>query len=373
MKLELKELRQAFHKIPEPGFHEFQTKQLIEDVIASFPQEHLEIVHWRTGLIVKVTGTEPTQTIGWRTDIDGLPITEQTGVPFVSERPGFMHACGHDVHITIALGLLGALSAQPAKQHVVIYFQPAEESPGGALPMREWVKANRPDLLPDAFYALHVAPELPVGTISTKPGILFANTSELYIDLHGVEGHAAFPHQTTDMSVAVAHLLIQLQSIVSRSIDPLEPSVVTIGKMTSGTVQNIISGHARLEGTIRTMNAEVMTRIKKRIEAIVAGVEQAFECEATIDYGSSYHQVFNTPELAEAFQAFTEVDGELDFVVAKEAMTGEDFGYFLQEVPGVLFWAGAASDYGLHNAKMLPNEAMLEPIAAFLERFFRSQ
>lgn len=364
-------VRRALHQIPEPGFQEVQTKRLIDEIIASFPQTHLELTHWKTGLIVKVNGSNPTKTIGWRTDIDGLPIKEQTGAEFASVRAGFMHACGHDVHMTIALGLLERLSHQPATENIVIYFQPAEESPGGALPMREWVKEHRPDLLPDAFYALHVAPELPVGTIATKPGILFANTSELYIDLFGKEGHAAFPHQTKDMSVAAAHLLVQLQSIVSRSVNPLEPSVVTIGKMNSGTVQNVISGHARLEGTIRTMDADVMKLIKTRIEAMVAGIEHAFDCRAEIDYGSSYHQVFNDPELAISFQTFAENDEGIEFNLAKEAMTGEDFGYFLEEIPGVLFWAGAASEYGLHHAKMLPQEDMMQPLILFLERFMR--
>lgn len=373
MKFDTIQVRKSLHQIPETGFQEWKTKQFLEEMIQSFSQQHLEVIQWKTGLIVKIEGTNPTKKIGWRTDIDGLPITEQTGVDFGSQHAGFMHACGHDVHMTIALGLVEKLSVHPAKDTVLVFFQPAEESPGGALPMREWVKQERPDLIPDEFYALHVAPELPVGTVSTKPGILFANTSELYIDLFGKEGHAAFPHRTKDMSVAAAHVLIQLQSIVSRSIDPLEPSVVTIGKMTSGTVQNIISGHARLEGTIRTMNAEVMKQIKQRIEAIVSGAGYSFDCETQIDYGSSYHQVFNTPELATAFKRFAEQDDTLTFVPAKEAMTGEDFGYFLEEIPGVLFWAGAGCDYGLHHAKMLPDDAMIQPLIDFLERFMRNK
>ena len=161
-----------------------------------------------------------------------------------------MHACGHDVHMTVALGLLRRLVENPINDHAVIIFQPAEEGPGGALPMREWMKKEHPELIPDQIYAFHIAPEYPVGTVATRPGLLFANTSELYIDLVGKEGHAAFPHQTKDMSVAAATLLLQLQTIVSRMLNPMDPAVVTVGKMTSGTVQNIISGQARLEGTI---------------------------------------------------------------------------------------------------------------------------
>lgn len=369
----LLELRRRLHQIPERGFEEWKTKKLIEETLASFPQQHLEVFSWRTGFIVKIQGTHPTKTIAWRTDIDGLPIEEQTELSYASHHAGFMHACGHDVHMTMALHLVEALAERPAKDDVLVYFQPAEESPGGALPMLSWVKEQHPELVPDEFYALHVAPELPVGVISTKPGILFANTSELYIDLLGKEGHAAFPHRTTDMSVAAANLLIQLQSIVSRSVDPLQPSVVTIGKMTSGTVQNIISGHARLEGTIRTFDAAVMTQIKNRIEAICRGVEAAFDCRVAIDYGSSYHQVYNHHELAEAFRDFAVQDPDVTYVEAKEAMTGEDFGYFLAEIPGVLFWAGAQTEYGLHHAKMAPDEAMLPVTAQFIERWIRSR
>ncbi|WP_342526449.1 N-acetyldiaminopimelate deacetylase [Chryseomicrobium sp. FSL W7-1435] len=368
---ELIQLRRKFHQIPERGFEELKTKQLIEKTIETFPQQHIQLFHWKTGLVVKVNGTASTKTIAWRTDIDGLPIAEQTEVSFASEHAGFMHACGHDIHMTVALHLVKELAENPSRDDVLVFFQPAEESPGGALPMLQWVREEQPQLEPDEFYALHIAPELPVGTVSTKPGVLFANTSELYIDLFGTEGHAAFPHRTTDMSVAAAHLLVQLQSIVSRSVDPLAPSVVTIGKMNSGTVQNIISGHARLEGTIRTFDAQVMKTIQARIEAIARGIESSFDCRITIDYGSAYYQVVNDELLANTFESFAQKDGVVDFRLSNEAMTGEDFGYFIQDIPGVLFWAGAQAEYGLHHAKLNPNEAMIPIMAEFVERWIR--
>lgn len=370
---ELIQLRRKFHQIPERGFEEVKTKQLIEETLATFPQDALEVFHWRTGLVVKINGTAPTKTIAWRTDIDGLPIAEQTGLEFASQHPGFMHACGHDIHMTVALHLVKTLAEKPARDDVLVYFQPAEESPGGALPMLEWVRTEKPELEPDEFYALHIAPELPVGTVATKPGILFANTSELYIDLYGTEGHAAFPHRTADMSVAAAHLLVQLQSIVSRSVNPLEPSVVTIGKMMSGTVQNIISGHARLEGTIRTFDAEVMKQIKSRIEALAGGIELSFDCRITIDYGSAYHQVYNHEVLTGQFIQFAQQDATVDFLLSKEAMTGEDFGYFIEDIPGLLFWAGVQSEAGLHHAKLNPDESMIPLVAEFVERWIRAR
>ncbi|TQR21607.1 N-acetyldiaminopimelate deacetylase [Psychrobacillus vulpis] len=367
----LLEIRRDLHRIPELGFEEVKTNAYLLEQIDALPQDRLSITTWRTGIIVKVQGTQPKQTIGWRTDIDGLPIAESTGLACQSVHGGKMHACGHDIHMTVALGLLKCLVENPINDDVVIIFQPAEESPGGALPMREWMKKERPDLIPNQIYAFHIAPEYPVGTIATRPGLLFANTSELFIDLVGKEGHAAFPHQARDMSVAAATLLLQLQTIVSRSVNPMESAVVTIGKMTSGTVQNIISGQARLEGTIRTMNAEMMSTIKEKIESFCKATKIAFDCEVQINYGSSYYQVKNDSALTNEFLSFAEQDVNTNAILCDAAMTGEDFGYFLQEIPGMLFWAGVDSPFGLHHAKLNPNEAIIDYVVPFIESYFR--
>jgi len=367
----LQHIRRDLHKIPEVGFQEYKTQAYLLEEIETMNQERLTIVKWKTGFVVHVKGLKPTKTIGWRTDIDGLPIKEQTSLSFQSEHEGFMHACGHDIHMTVALGLLRKINENPIDDSMLFLFQPAEEGPGGALPMREWLKKEHPDLIPDVILAFHIAPEYPVGTIATRPGLLFANTSELFIDLHGVEGHAAYPHRTKDMSVAAASLLLQLQTIVSRAINPLDSAVVTIGKMTSGTVQNIISGHARLEGTIRTMDAETMSTVKERIEAFCKATEIAYDCQVDIDYGSSYYQVYNSEELTEEFLSFAEQDETINGIRCDAAMTGEDFGYFLQEIPGLLFWAGVDSKYGLHHAKLDPNEKVIDTLIPFAESYIR--
>ena len=368
----LLETRRDLHRIPELGFQEFKTQAYLMEQIKSLPQDRLTIITWKTGIVVKIGGLAPTKTIGWRTDIDGLPISEATDLAFQSEHTGRMHACGHDVHMTVSLGLLQSLVENPINDHVVILFQPAEEGPGGALPMREWLKQEQSELLPDQIFAFHIAPEYPVGTVATRPGMLFANTSELFIDLVGKEGHAAYPHQARDMSIAAATLLLQLQTIVSRAVNPMDPAVVTIGKLTSGTVQNIISGQARLEGTIRTMDAQTMTIIKEKIEAFCRATEVAFDCTVHIDYGSSYYQVKNDAQLATEFLAFAEQHQETTAILCDAAMTGEDFGYFLQEIPGVLFWAGVDSPYGLHHAKLNPNEAVIDYLVPFVTSYFRA-
>lgn len=301
-----------------------------------------------------VRGKNPKRRIGYRTDIDGLQIQEETGLPFASLHEGFMHACGHDMHMAIALGVVHRLVEHPIDDDVVVIFQPAEEGPGGARPMMESEEFAR--VKPDFMLALHIAPEYPVGTVATRPGILFANTSELYITLQGKGGHAAFPHRANDMVVAGAHLVTQLQSIVARNINPLSPAVVTIGKIEGGTRQNIIAATARLEGTMRALSLDVMGRLKERVLELVAGIERGFDCTATVDFGANYRQVDNTPDLTIEFMNWLRGKDEVSLVECEEAMTGEDFGYFLSEIPGFMFWLGVDTPYGLHHAKIQPDE-----------------
>jgi N-acetyldiaminopimelate deacetylase len=362
-------IRRDLHQIPELGFQEFKTKKYLLQYLSTLPQDRLTIKEWKTGLFVKVHGLKPQKTIGYRADIDGLPITEETGLAFKSTHEGRMHACGHDFHMSIALGVLTQFVHHPINDHLLFIFQPAEEGPGGAEPMlhsdimKEW--------FPDMIFALHVAPEYPVGTIAVKEGLLFANTSELFIDLKGIGGHAAYPHKTNDMVVASCMLVSQLQTVIARNVDPLDSAVITIGKITGGTVQNIIAENARLEGTIRTLSVESMKKVKKRIEEIVNGIEVGFDCKATINYGSMYHQVYNHEEITKEFMTFTNQSGEMNLVECREAMTGEDFGYMLEKIPGFMFWLGVASDYGLHHSKLNPNESAIEKAISFISSYIQ--
>lgn len=362
-------IRRDLHQIPEPGFQEVKTQKYLLDYLESLPQERLQIKLWRTGILVKITGTAPKRTIAWRTDMDGLPIVEETSYPFRSLHEGYMHACGHDMHMAIALGLLTHFVHHPITDDLLFLFQPAEEGPGGAEPMMESEEFAL--WRPDYIFALHIAPEYPVGHIATKPGILFANTSELFIDLVGKGGHAAFPHQANDMVVAGSHLVTQLQSVVARNIDPLDSAVITVGKIEGGTKQNIIAEKARLEGTIRTFSMESMALVKSRIESLVKGVEAGFECSATIDYGCGYCQVYNDENVTEAFMDWVQTECEdVTLIHCKEAMTGEDFGYFLKEIPGLLFWLGVHTPYGLHHSKIEPSEEAIEVAIRLVSRYF---
>ncbi|MDS9997779.1 N-acetyldiaminopimelate deacetylase [Bacillus atrophaeus] len=361
-------IRRDLHRIPELGFQEYKTQQYLLNVLNEYPKDRIKIEKWRTGLFVKINGTAPEKMLAYRADIDALSIEEQTGLPFASEHHGKMHACGHDLHMTIALGIIDHFVHQPVKHDLLFLFQPAEEGPGGAEPMLE------SDVLkkwkPDFITALHIAPELPVGTIATKSGLLFANTSELVIDLEGKGGHAAYPHLAEDMVVAASSLVTQLQTIVARNTDPLDSAVVTIGTITGGSAQNIIAQTAHLEGTIRTLSEEAMKQVKERIEDLVKGIEIGFRCTGKVTYPSVYHQVYNTSGLTEEFMSFVAEHQLANVIEAKEAMTGEDFGYMLKKYPGFMFWLGADSSHGLHHAKLNPDENAIETAVNVMTGYF---
>ncbi len=359
-------LRRQLHQIPEPGFAEVKTQRRILDYLATLPGERMEIQTWKTGILVHIPGNNPSRRIGYRADMDGLPVEEETTLPFRSTHPGWMHACGHDFHMAIALGVLTHFVHHPIDDDLLFVFQPAEEGPGGAKPLLESdiFNTRRPDLM----LALHIAPEYPVGTIAVKPGILFANTSELYIDLFGQGGHAAMPHLANDMVVAASQLAIQLQSIVSRNVDPQESAILTIGKLQAGTRQNVIAGKARLDGTIRTLSPETMRKVKERIGAMVRGIGEAFDCQTAIDWGAGYCQVYNDVALTREFMDWTRTT-EVRLVECREQMTGEDFGYFLREIPGFMFWLGVDTPYGLHHPRIEPKEEAIEVAIRLVTRY----
>lgn len=360
-------LRRELHQIPEPGFQEHQTQRFLLQYLNTLPTERLQIKTWKTGILVKIKGRQPQRCIAYRADMDGLPIQEQTSYSFRSRHEGFMHACGHDLHMAIALGLIDYFVHHPVRDDLLFVFQPAEEGPGGALPMlksepfQEWK--------PEMIFSLHIAPEYPVGTIATKPGILFANTSECFIDLTGTSGHAARPHLANDMAIAASQLVMQLQTIVSRNVDPIDSAIITIGKMSVGTKQNIIAGEARLEGTIRTLSMETMHQVKNRITQLVHGIEQGFACHGNIDWGANYCQVDNDETLTRSFMDWVKTKTSHTLVECREAMTGEDFGYFLQEIPGFMFWLGVETPFGLHHPQIEPQEEAMGVAVDVMSRY----
>ncbi|TYP68102.1 N-acetyldiaminopimelate deacetylase [Paenibacillus methanolicus] len=354
------DIRRDLHLIPEAGYQEFKTQAYLLDYIRSLGAADLSVKLWKTGIIVRIPGLNPGKTIGYRADIDGLPIPEETGLAFKSTHEGMMHACGHDFHMAIGLGVLTHFVRNRMNDNLVFIFQPAEEGPGGALPLLESGELAEYKL--DYIFALHIAPDYKVGQIAIKEGKLFANTSELFIDIMGKSGHAAFPHLSHDTLVAMSHFMLQLQSIISRNVNPIKPAVLTIGKIDGGFKQNVIADRVRLEGTIRTLDAETMTLIKGRIESLLQGLEVSFNCTSAIDYGANYMQVYNHPEVTRAFMDWAKDLPGIQLIECEASMTGEDFGYLLERIPGFMFWLGVDSEHGLHHAKLNPDEGAI-PVA----------
>ncbi|EUJ33477.1 putative N-acyl-L-amino acid amidohydrolase [Listeria floridensis FSL S10-1187] len=361
------EIRRKLHQIPETGFEEVKTQRFLLDYIQNLHCDFLEMETWRTGILVRLAGTAPVKTIGWRTDIDALPMEEETGLAFASTHEGRMHACGHDFHMSIALGVLNFFAQNQPKNNLVFIFQPAEEGPGGAKPILESDVFKR--FYPDEIFGLHIAPEYKVGEIATKEGLLFANTSELFISFKGRAGHAAYPHLANDMVVAASEFVGQMQTIISRNVDPMDAAVITVGKISGGDVQNVIAERAYLDGTIRTAKKETMELIWKRLRELARGMEEAFQCEVTFRPGSDYCQVYNHAAETERFVSFLKDEFPDAYVEAKAAMTGEDFGYFLEAIPGMMFWLGVDSPYGLHHSKLNPKEEAIPFAISVLTKF----
>ncbi len=365
--IDYQKIRRDLHQIPEIGLEEYKTHaylmRIIDELTAGL--DFVEIRTWRTGILVFIKGSTPTKTIGWRTDIDGLPIVEETGFAFASQHEGRMHACGHDMHMTIALGLLEKLTTEQPKNNLLFLFQPAEENEAGGMLMYE--DGAFGDWLPDEFYGLHVRPDLKVGDIATNTSTLFAGTCEVKLTFKGKGGHAAFSHNANDALVAASYFITQVQTIVSRNVDPIEGAVVTFGEFHAGTTNNVIAETAFLHGTIRTLTQEMNLLTQKRLREIAEGVAQSFGVELDLELKQGgYLPVENDSELAAECMNFFQKENGVHMIDILPAMTGEDFGYLLSKVKGVMFWLGIDSPYALHHPKMAPDEAAL-PFA--IEKF----
>ncbi|HBF74670.1 MAG TPA: N-acetyldiaminopimelate deacetylase [Lactobacillus sp.] len=356
-------IRRDLHQIPELALNEVQTSAYLEKVIASFNQTHLEIrkiPDLPTALLVRIEGSAPKRTLGYRTDIDALPVTEETGLPFASKHPGVMHACGHDIHMTVALGVLSYFAEHQPTDNMVFFFQPAEESENGGKLAYE-LGVFKDQWRPDEFYGLHDNPDLPAGAIGCRMGTLFAGTTEVNIDLEGKGGHAAYPQDANDMVVAAAALISQVQTIISRSIDPIEGGVITLGKLEAGTIRNVIAGHAHIEGTIRGLTQVMIKRIDQRLQDVGEGIARSFNAKVTVGLNQGgYLPVENNPELTKRFIKYMKENPDVNFVETEPAMTGEDFGYLLSKIPGTMFWLGVEDDSQLHSATLSPKESSIE-------------
>lgn len=366
------DIRRHLHEHPELAMHEFTTHDYLLATIKKFNQQYIEIREVKslpTALLVYVNGSDPQRTIGYRTDIDALPVTEATGLPFASKNPGVMHACGHDIHMTVALGVLNYFTEHQPKDNMIFFFQPAEESENGGKVAYE-LGVFEGKWRPDEFYGLHDNPDLPAGAICCRMGTLFAGTTEVNVDLIGKSGHAAYPQDANDMVVAAAQFINQVQTIVSRSVNPIEGGVITFGKLDAGTIRNVIAGQARIEGTIRGLTQKMIEHIVDRLQQVADGVATSYGAKVDIQFNQGgYLPVENNDELTRRFIAFAKQDAKTEFVETEPAMTGEDFGYLLSKIPGTMFWLGVDDDSQLHSATLNPKESSIPKGVGSIIRF----
>ena len=367
-------IRRHLHQIPEVALEEVETHACLMQVIGMMDQKFLKILEPKelpTAILVRVQGSDPSRTIGYRTDIDGLPVDEKTGLPYASQHPGKMHACGHDMHMTVALGVVDYFASHQPKDNLVFFFQPAEESEAGGRRAYE-LGLFEGEWRPDEFYGLHVNPKMQTGVIGCRMGTLFAGTTEVNIDVIGKGGHAAFPQDAKDAVVAASALVMQVQTIISRSINPIESGVITLGKFEAGTIRNVIADHARLEGTIRGLTQVMIEKIKERVQEICEGIERSFEVEVRLGLNQGgYFPVENDPVLTKRFIRFMQENPDVVYEEVPPAMTGEDFGYLLHQFPGTMFWLGVDGGAQLHESSMSPKEGAIQKgitaITEFLE------
>ncbi|QQZ60187.1 amidohydrolase [Paenibacillus sonchi] len=348
--------RRHLHRHPELSYQEKETSAFVAAKLIEFG---IEVVRSKAGygLTGILKGKSPGKTVVLRADMDALAITEENGREYASQNHGVMHACGHDGHTSMLLAAAAYYSSrrEELQGELRFLFQPAEEiCPGGALGMiAEGVLEGA-----DAVYGLHLWTPLPVGKVASAPGPLMASADEFFIDITGKGGHAGTPHRTVDSIVAAAALVTQLQSIVSRSVDPLRPAVVSVGTIQGGTAQNIVAERCRITGTVRAFDEETRYLIRQRIEEMTASVAASYGAEAKIDYLMGYPPLVN--DEAE-FQRFFRVapaalGGEVRVERMEKIMPAEDFSYYVKEIPGCFIFVGAGNPdkdavYPHHHSK----------------------
>jgi amidohydrolase len=359
--------RRHIHAHPELSTQEVKTAAFVCDILRSLNIPYVADVGGH-GVVATITRGQSNRSVGLRADMDALPIEETTGLAYASATPGVMHACGHDGHTASLLGAAALLSRDTTWTGTVqLVFQPAEEGAGGA-------KAMIADGLFERFpmeriFGYHNWPGLEAGTVMVHDGPVMAAGSRIVIDLDGHAGHAAMPHLTRDPMLAAGHLLVALQSIVSRNTDPMDSAVVSICTVNGGVASNQIPSRVRLTGTYRTHRQAVRERIEADIRRIAAGIAQTFAVAATVEITHGVSVTANSPAEADVAAAAASGMGASLRRDMAPSMAGEDFGWYLDHRPGAFAWIGngeARPGAELHNPGYDYNDAILPTASGWL-------
>ncbi|MER9404652.1 M20 family metallopeptidase [Mesorhizobium caraganae] len=343
--------RRHLHQTPELNFDVFKTAAFVTEKLKEFGCDDVVTGLGKTGVVGIIHGRKGEgATIGLRADMDALPINEITGKPYASTVPGKMHACGHDGHTAMLLGAAKYLTeTRNFAGSVAVIFQPAEEGGGGGNEMVKDGMMDRFDI--SRVFGMHNMPGLPVGQFAIRPGPIMAATAEFTITVKGRGGHAAMPHGTIDPIVITSQLVGALQTVASRSTDPVEAVVVSVTKFHAGDAYNVIPETAEIAGTVRTLKKEIAKKSEERIRAICDGIATAFGATITVDYDANYPVTFNNPEetvFASDVAASVAGDTQVHRAI-QPVMGGEDFSYMLEARPGAFIFIGNGETAGLHH------------------------
>lgn len=370
------EWRRHIHAFPELSGEEVETGKYVAQVLAKIGLTEIVSEYAHTAAVIAtIQGDLPGPVVALRADLDALPILEGNDVPYVSQHPGVMHACGHDVHTSVLLGAaqLLWLRRSQIKGQVRLIFQPAEERSdclGASHLIHAGVLANPPV---EAIFGLHVYPDLPIGTMATRPGPMMASADVFQITLKGKGSHAARPHHSIDPILMAAQAVNALHQLVSRRVDPFQPAVLTIGYIQGGAAENVIPEAVTLGGTVRTLCPQLREQFPRWIEDLLQGVVSAHggNFELNYQYGTA-PVVNNADTTAFAFNTLSQLLGAKQVLLLPEpSMGGEDFGAYLQAIPGTFLRLGVRSPEkakipGLHNPHFDIDEAALPVGAAAL-------
>jgi hippurate hydrolase len=343
--------RRDFHEHPELLFDVHRTAGKVADLLRGFGCDEVAEGIGRTGVVARIKGKTDTRgrVIGLRADMDALPIIEATGLPYASKTHGKMHACGHDGHTAMLLGAAKYLAeTRNFDGTAVVIFQPAEEGGGGG---REMVADGMMDRFGvQEVYGMHNMPGIPVGQFAIRPGAMMAAADQFDVIVTGKGGHAAKPHDCIDTTVVAAHIVIALQSIASRNVDPLKQVVVSVCTFrTESEAYNVIPQTVHLKGTVRTMDPKVQDFVEARVKAICEGTAMTFGATADVDYRRGYPVTMNTPENTDfAAEVAAAVSGRVDTDTAP-LMGAEDFSFMLNERPGAYIFLGNGDTAMVHH------------------------
>jgi len=352
----LYQIRKQLHASPELAFNEHNTQNIIINNLKQYTT--LKLTHFTpTGLLYEYTNDkESNEYILFRADMDALPLTEDTGCDFSSKNEGICHACGHDIHMTILIGLIAHCVENKVQKNILFLFQPAEEGLGGASHIIKTgilIKYNIKNA-----YALHVTNQFPTGSIGIKPGIIFGIPQEFDIEIIGKGGHVATPQKGHDAFIAGISFINEMNMLVKKQFPPQEPVIFHIGHVNAGRVRNAIPDFCKLEGTTRSLKTEIRDELNKKMHTVAKSVEASHNVQIKITLLQTYAPVINDPVTTDNF--IKHLPPDITICETEYSMTGEDFGFFSQLYPSVMFWLGTNSTEGLHSSKFLPDEHCID-------------